>query len=197
MRFQPNMWRDASMNNNSFVLPTRMSLLEAYFRNVSGVYTTDFPDRPPVVFDYTNVNNSFNQSLNLLMTSKVTNLKKIKFNSTVQIVLQNTALLGIENHPMHLHGFNFYVLAQGFGNYDPANDTRKFNMVNPQERNTLGVPVGGWAVIRFRANNPGVWFIHCHLEVHLPWGLGTAFLVENGGTPESTLPPPPADFPQC
>ncbi|KAJ0449633.1 putative laccase [Helianthus annuus] len=187
----------ASMNNNSFVLPTRMSLLEAYFRNVSGVYTTDFPDRPPVVFDYTNVNNSFNQSLNLLMTSKVTNLKKIKFNSTVQIVLQNTALLGIENHPMHLHGFNFYVLAQGFGNYDPANDTRKFNMVNPQERNTLGVPVGGWAVIRFRANNPGVWFIHCHLEVHLPWGLGTAFLVENGGTPESTLPPPPADFPQC
>ncbi|KAJ0651258.1 putative laccase [Helianthus annuus] len=98
---------------------------------------------------------------------------------------------------MHLHGFNFYVLAQGFGNYDAANATSMFNMVNPQERNTLGVPVGGWAVIRFRANNPGVWFFHCHLEVHLPWGLGMAFLVENGGTPESTLPPPPADFPQC
>ncbi|XP_076914382.1 laccase-7-like [Bidens hawaiensis] len=185
----------ASMNNNSFVLPTRMSLLEAYFRNVSGVYTTDFPDQPPMVFDYTNVSNSFNQSL--LMTPKVTSLKKIKFNSTVQIVLQNTALVSVENHPMHLHGFNFYVLAQGFGNYDPTNDTRKFNFVNPQERNTLGVPTGGWAVIRFRADNPGVWFIHCHLEVHLPWGLGTAFLVENGGTPESTLPPPPADFPQC
>ncbi|KAI7749634.1 hypothetical protein M8C21_004802, partial [Ambrosia artemisiifolia] len=96
----------ASMNNNSFVLPTRMSLLEAFFRNVSGVYTTDFPDGPPMVFDYTNVNNSFNQSL--LMTPKLTNLKKIKFNSTVEIVLQNTALIGIENHPMHLHGFNFY-----------------------------------------------------------------------------------------
>ncbi|KAI3819058.1 hypothetical protein L1987_12880 [Smallanthus sonchifolius] len=185
----------ASMNNHSFVLPPRISLLEAFFRNVSGVYTTDFPDRPPLVFDYTNVNNSFNQSL--LMTPKLTSVKKVKFNSTVQIVFQNTALIGIENHPMHLHGFNFHVLAQGFGNYDPANDSRKFNLVNPQERNTLGVPVGGWAVIRFRANNPGVWFIHCHLEVHLPWGLGTAFLVENGGTPESTLPPPPADFPQC
>ncbi|KAK1437121.1 hypothetical protein QVD17_02906 [Tagetes erecta] len=185
----------ASMNNHSFVLPPRISLLEAYFRNISGVYTTDFPDQPPLVFDYTNVNNSFNQSL--LMTEKLTSLKRIKFNSTVQIVLQNTALIGIENHPMHLHGFNFYVLAQGFGNYDPTNDPRKFNLVNPQERNTLGVPVGGWAVIRFRANNPGVWFIHCHLEVHLPWGLGTAFLVENGGTPESTLPPPPADFPRC
>ncbi|KAD3066377.1 hypothetical protein R6Q59_019446 [Mikania micrantha] len=185
----------ASMNNHSFVLPPRISLLEAYFRNVSGVYTTDFPDQPPMVFDYTNLNNSFNQSL--LMTPKVTSVKKIKFNSTVQIVFQNTALIGVENHPMHLHGFNFYVLAQGFGNYDPTNDPRKFNLVNPQERNTLGVPVGGWAVVRFRANNPGMWFIHCHLEVHLPWGLGTVFLVENGGTPESTLPPPPADFPQC
>ncbi|XP_076939763.1 laccase-7-like [Bidens hawaiensis] len=185
----------ASMNNRSFVLPTSISLLEALYRNVSGVYTTDFPDQPPSVFDYTNANNSFD--LNLIMTPKSTSLKRLRFNSTVQIVFQNTALIGIENHPMHLHGFNFYVLAQGFGNYDPTNDTSKFNLVNPQERNTLGVPVGGWAVIRFRANNPGVWFIHCHLEVHLPWGLGTAFLVENGGTPDSTLPPPPADFPQC
>ncbi|KAL8224671.1 hypothetical protein R6Q57_017228 [Mikania cordata] len=144
----------ASMNNHSFVLPTRMSILEAFFRNVSGVYTTDFPNQPPLIFDYTNVNNSFNPGL--LMTPKLTSVKKVKFNSTVQVVFQNTALVGIENHPMHLHGFNFYVLAQGFGNYDPTTDTRKFNLVNPQERNTLGVPVGGWAVIRFRANNPGI-----------------------------------------
>ncbi|KAI3750432.1 hypothetical protein L2E82_21068 [Cichorium intybus] len=186
----------ASMNNHSFILPTTISIMEAYFRNVSGVYTTDFPNQPPFQFDYTNpINSLSNQSF--LTTPKLTSVKQVKFNSTVQIVFQNTALVGIENHPMHLHGFNFYILAQGFGNYDPVNDPSKFNFVNPQERNTLGVPVGGWAVIRFRANNPGVWFIHCHLDVHLPWGLGTAFLVENGGTPESTLPPPPADFPRC
>ncbi|KAJ0630503.1 putative laccase [Helianthus annuus] len=167
----------ASINNRSFVLPTGVSLLEAFYRNISGVYTTDFPNQPPLIFDYMNISNSFNQ--NLLMTPK------------------STTLIGIENHPIHLHGFNFYVLAQGFGNYDAATATSSFNLVNPQERNTLGVPVGGWAVIRFRANNPGGWFFHCHLEVHLPWGLGMAFLVENGGTPESTLPPPPADFPQC
>ncbi|KAJ9545276.1 hypothetical protein OSB04_024983 [Centaurea solstitialis] len=183
----------ASMNNHSFALPDRISLLEAVLRNVSGVYTTDFPDQPPLQFDYTNVNISFNQDL--LNTPKRTSLKRLRYNSTVQMVLQNTALIGIENHPMHLHGFNFYVLAQGFGNYNPQNDTAKFNFINPQERNTLGVPVGGWAVIRFRANNPGVWFMHCHLDVHMPWGLGMAFLVENGGTPESTLPQPPADLP--
>lgn len=39
--------------------------------------------------------------------------------------------------------------------------------------------------------------MHCHLDVHLPWGLGMAFEVENGPTPDSTLPPPPPDFPQC
>ena len=59
---------------------------------------------------------------------------------------------------MHLHGFNFYVLAQGFAKYNHASETQKFNLLNPQERNTLGVPVGGWAVIRFQANNPGIQF---------------------------------------
>ena len=145
------------MNNRSFVLPSQVSLLEAVFRNISGVYTTDFPDTPPLVFDYVNVNNSFNQGL--LFAPKSTSVKRVKFNATVQVVFQNTALIGVENHPMHLHGFNFYVLAQGFGNYNPATDSQNFNLVNPQERNTLGVPVGGWAVIRFRANNPGKRFI--------------------------------------
>ncbi|KAL0338240.1 UNVERIFIED_CONTAM: Laccase-7 [Sesamum angustifolium] len=185
----------ASMNNASFQLPTKLSMLEAFFRNVDGIYTTDFPDTPPLQFDYTNASNSFNQAL--LITTKSTKVKKVKFNATVEVVLQNTALIGVESHPIHLHGFNFYVLAQGFGNYNPAIDAEKFNFVNPQARNTIAVPVGGWAVIRFRANNPGVWIIHCHLDVHLPWGLATAFVVENGPTPETSLPPPPPDFPKC
>ncbi|KAK7390426.1 hypothetical protein VNO78_25731 [Psophocarpus tetragonolobus] len=58
------------------------------------------------------------------------------------------------------------------------------------------LPVGGWAVIRFTANNPGIWLVHCHLETHLPWGLGMAFEVENGPEPW-VLPPPPTDLPQC
>ncbi|KAJ9185297.1 hypothetical protein P3X46_004949 [Hevea brasiliensis] len=185
----------ASMNNESFQLPTGLSMLQAFFFNVSGVYTPNFPDAPPVKFDYTNANIS--SDLSLLFTPKSTSVKVLKYNATVQIVLQNTALLAVENHPIHIHGFNFHVLAQGFGNYDPVNDPKKFNLVNSPLRNTIGVPVGGWAVIRFTANNPGVWFMHCHLDVHLPWGLATAFVVQNGPTPGSTLPPPPADLPKC
>jgi laccase len=185
----------ASMNNLSFARPSSLSMLQAFFFNVSGIYTPDFPDTPPVKFDYTNVINAVNPSL--LITPKSTSVKVLKYNATVEMVLQNTALLGVENHPIHLHGFNFHVLAQGFGNYDPVNDPKKFNLINPLSRNTINVPVGGWGVIRFTANNPGVWFFHCHLDVHLPFGLATAFVVENGPTPESTLPPPPVDLPQC
>ena len=44
----------------------------------------------------------------------------------------------------------------------------------------------------------GIWLVHCHIEAHLPWGMAMAFEVENGPTPETTLPPPPADLPtQC
>ncbi|XP_050244371.1 laccase-7-like [Quercus robur] len=187
----------ASMNNVSFVLPStsKLSMLQAFFFDVGGVYTTDFPNKPPVKFDYTNPNISLDPSL--IFAPKATKVKTLKYNSTVEIVLQNTAFVGIENHPIHIHGFNFHVLAQGFGNYDSVNDQGKFNFVNPQTRNTIAVPVGGWAVIRFQANNPGIWLVHCHLDVHLPWGLAMAFEVENGPTISSILPPPPVDLPQC
>ncbi|CAL5335037.1 unnamed protein product [Camellia sinensis] len=185
----------ASMNNASFQFPTKLSMLQAFFNNVDGIYTTDFPDQPPLVFNYTNSNNNFNRTI--IMTSKSTKVKKLKFNSTVEMVLQNTASLVIEMHPMHLHGFNFHLLAQGFGNYDPINDPKKFNLINPQARNTIGVLTGGWAVIRFQANNPGIWLMHCHMDLHLPWGLSMAFEVENGPTPSTTLPLPPPDLPQC
>ncbi|PPS18988.1 hypothetical protein GOBAR_AA01580 [Gossypium barbadense] len=184
-----------NMNNVSFVLPTSLSLLQAFFFNVGGVYTTDFPANPPVQFNYTNP--SINADLPLLFAPKRTSITKVKFNSTVEMVMQNTALIGVENHPMHLHGFDFHVLAQGFGNFNPTTDTLKYNLFNPQMRNTISVPVGGWAVIRFVANNPGAWFMHCHFDGHNSVGLSTAFIVENGPTPDTTLPPPPPDLPEC
>lgn len=143
----------ASMNNVSFIFPTKLSMLQAFFFGVSGIYSADFPDQPPVEFDYTNSNISLDQSL--IFAPKSTRVKKLKYNATVEIVLQNTAFVTVENHPIHIHGFNFHILAQGFGNYNATTDRKKFNLENPVVRNTIGVPVGGWAVIRFQANNPG------------------------------------------
>ncbi|MBA0741967.1 hypothetical protein Gogos_015084 [Gossypium gossypioides] len=113
----------------------------------------------------------------------------------VQVIFQDTGTVGTEKHPIHLHGFSFYLLGTGLGNYNSS--TALLNLYDPPYRNTVGVPVGRWAVIRFRADNPGMWFMHCHLEVHTTWGLSMAFLVKNGKGKMQNLPPPPPDLPLC
>ena len=60
-----------------------------------------------------------------------------------------------ERHPIHFHGFNFFVVGRGLGNYNPKKDLKNFNLVDPIERNTVVVPSGGWIAIRFIADNPG------------------------------------------
>lgn len=182
----------ASMNNVSFVLPT-IALLQAAYFGINGVFTTDFPQNPPIVFNFTGQN--IPQSL--WAPTSGTKLKVLEYGSTVQMVFQATNIFVADNHPMHLHGYSFYVVGQGFGNYNPLTDPLKFNLVDPPQFNTIGVPVNGWTAIRFRADNPGVWFMHCHFDDHMTWGLSTAFLVKNGRGHLATLEAPPPDLPKC
>ncbi|KAG5017941.1 hypothetical protein JHK85_024077 [Glycine max] len=42
----------------------------------------------------------------------------------------------------------------------------------------------------------GVWFMHCHLEVHTSWGLKMAWFVLDGKLPNQKLFPPPTDLPK-
>ncbi|KAL4563546.1 hypothetical protein LXL04_027589 [Taraxacum kok-saghyz] len=181
----------ASLNNITFVMP-KTGLLQAHYSNLKGVFTPDFPDKPPKAFNYTGAPLTAN-----LFTSHGTRLSKIAFNSTVELVIQDTNLLSVESHPFHLHGYNFFVVGTGTGNFDPAKDPAKYNLVDPPERNTVGVPTGGWSAIRFRADNPGVWFFHCHLELHTGWGLKMAFVVEDGPGKDQVVRPPPKDLPAC
>ncbi|KAM6582384.1 hypothetical protein CsatB_009386 [Cannabis sativa] len=179
-----------NINNVTFDMPS-VALLEAHYHKIKGVFTDDFPAKPPVVFNYTGPSPANIQTMN------GTRLYRLSYNSSVQIVLQGTGVIAPESHPTHLHGFNFYVIGSGLGNFDPVKDPKLFNLVDPVERNTIGVPTAGWTAIRFRADNPGIWFLHCHLEVHTTWGLKMAFIVDNGFGPNESLPPPPNDLPQC
>ncbi|XP_041000731.1 laccase-12-like [Juglans microcarpa x Juglans regia] len=182
----------ASMNNVSFVLPSNISVLQAYQQGIPGVFTADFPANPPLKFDYTG-----NVSRSLWQPVPGTKGYKLKYGSRVQVVLQDTSIFTPENHPIHLHGYDFYIIAEGFGNFNPKTDTAKFNLVDPPLRNTASVPVNGWAVIRFVADNPGAWLLHCHLDVHINWGLAMVFLVDNGVGELQTIEHPPADLPLC
>ncbi|KAL5991843.1 Beta-galactosidase (Lactase) [Asimina triloba] len=182
----------SSINNISMSLPKRTAILQAYYFNQSeGVFSKNFPKKPPQPFNYTG-----NPPRNTVVR-RGTEVMVLRFNTTVQLVMQDTGVIGPESHPMHLHGHNFFVVGKGFGNYNHIKDPPKFNLLDPVERNTVGVPSGGWVAVRFRADNPGVWFMHCHIEAHLSWGLRMAWLVKDGKQPDQKLPPPPSDLPQC
>lgn len=92
----------------------------------------------------------------------------------VQIVVNN---LDAAIHPFHLHGHQFQVCerpASGKGVY--TGEGRNFPKVPPR-RDTIAVNGGSYAVLRFQADNPGVWIFHCHIEWHVIMGL-TATIIE-------------------
>ena len=46
-------------------------------------------------------------------------------------------------------------------------------------KDTVIVPAGGYVVIAFQADNPGYWFLHCHIEVHQLEGM--ALIIQEYG----------------
>lgn len=141
----------ASMNNISFVKP-KVSVLEAYYKRINGYFTEDFPKVPQKFYDFVNgAPNSIPNNTEAI--SNGTRTLVLEYGTRVQLILQDTGTVTTENHPIHLHGYSFYVVGYGTGNYSPQNAS--FNLVDPPYMNTIGVPVGGWAAIRFIADNPG------------------------------------------
>ncbi|KAF4817392.1 Laccase [Colletotrichum siamense] len=84
-------------------------------------------------------------------------------------------------HPIHLHGHDFAIVEQ--------NDTAGFNAssfkpnttnVNFPRRDVVSVPTDGHVVIAFKADNPGVWLMHCHIALHASGGLSLQILERQG-----------------
>ncbi|CAN6274426.1 unnamed protein product [Urochloa humidicola] len=181
----------ASLNNVSFEDPL-VDVLDAYYYSLPGVYEPDFPNKPPFFFNFT-----AGLPLEQSFTKRGTRVKVVEYGTVLEVVFQDTGILGAESHPMHLHGFSFYVVGRGFGNFNKSKDPATYNLVDPPYQNTVSVPKAGWAAIRFRAANPGVWFMHCHFERHTVWGMDTVFIVKNGKTPGTRIMRPPPNMPKC
>jgi hypothetical protein len=106
----------------------------------------------------------------------------------VDLIINN---LDDGSHPFHLHGHSFYVLAahkspHGWGSYSPwsaaaSNAVPALNLRNPLRKDTVSVPRRGHVVLRFRAENEGVWMLHCHVLVHLGSGMAMGVVVGRGG----------------
>ncbi|KAG7134218.1 Multicopper oxidase PfmaD like protein [Verticillium longisporum] len=95
--------------------------------------------------------------------------------SIVDIVVNNH---DVAIHPFHLHGHHFQILrrpSSGTGDWPGANRARLNN--NPPYRDTVSVMGNSHAVLRYKADNPGVYLFHCHIEWHVEMGL-TATIIE-------------------
>lgn len=68
-----------------------------------------------------------------------------------------------QDHPMHLHGHDFWLLGSGYGRLDTS-DTSGLNFVNPPRRDVAMMPASGYLVIGFPSNNPGVSCVSVHLS---------------------------------
>ncbi|KAI9685953.1 MAG: hypothetical protein M1820_010708 [Bogoriella megaspora] len=90
-------------------------------------------------------------------------------NASVRLVVNNESpddtLL---SHPMHLHGHDFFVVAEGEGRWDGSTIIRR---ENPQRRDTQMVRRAGFAVLDIVLDNSGVWPFHCHIAWHVSEGL--------------------------
>ncbi|CAO2149913.1 unnamed protein product [Urochloa humidicola] len=73
-------------------------------------------------------------------------------------------------------------------------DVAGYNLVNPPVVNTVLVPRLGWVAVRFVADNPGIWYMHCHYEFHLTMGMVALFIVEDGPTVNTSLPSSLVDY---
>jgi len=91
-----------------------------------------------------------------------TNTMVLEKDQVVEIVLNNN---DPGKHPFHLHGHAFQVVSRSddeAGPYDPANHTDFAK--TPMRRDTILVRPDGHIILRFKADNPGVWLFHCHIE---------------------------------
>jgi hypothetical protein len=117
-----------------------------------------------------------------------------------------------QQHPWHLHGYSAYLLgAETIVNPDspPANTSKiissftydgKFGGLNETASGSLGdswtAPAYGYMVFRIVADNPGPWFLHCHIDWHL--ALGMALVVDVGwNTSYVGTVSPPDGLPLC
>ncbi|GAB7341808.1 hypothetical protein MBLNU457_g0135t2 [Dothideomycetes sp. NU457] len=124
---------------------------------------------PPKVPTLYTVLSSGDNATNAAVYGTYTNSFVLNKDEIVEIVLNND---DAGRHPFHLHGHNFQVVQRAednAGHYDASNHTA-FPPV-PMRRDVLMVRPQSNFVIRFKADNPGVWLFHCHIEWHMDSGL--------------------------
>ena len=133
-------------NNATFVHPTNTTLLSLLLSSDSSVY---LPSAYPT----------------------------IQNGDIIDVIINN---IDFASHPFHLHGHHVWLLAVGKAGDGYVNKSTEaniiFNTINPTYRDTFTVNPSSYLIFRFKANNPGIWMMHCHNDWHLQIGMALVFV---------------------
>ena len=220
---RPRQFYDESYKgSNSASLPLLYHVYNKDFNSLTNVIDVKRPDETPYFTSfkwYNSTDPSYlggNQKevIGIYPSShELINVMKFPLNQVIDVVMQNTVYLrfwtnafygdkhnsrsGSNMHPYHAHGFDFWTLGYGEGNfnrtvwdsvmnvgigvvpvaYDGGQIHHK-NMVNPPRKNTSINFAGGWTVLRIKLDNPGIWEFHCTVQGHFLMGMGFYFGVD-------------------
>ncbi|KAH9007563.1 laccase [Lactarius hengduanensis] len=107
-------------------------------------------------------------------------IRLLEGNKSVEVSIPAGA--GGAPHPIHLHRHAFHVVRSA-GSESP-------NLIDPVVRDVVSMGNGNDNVtIRFFTDNPGPWFLHCHIDWHLENGFAVVF-AEDVPAVSSVVHPP-------
>ncbi|KAF2274181.1 uncharacterized protein EI97DRAFT_451765 [Westerdykella ornata] len=145
---------------------------EALFTGTINSSTLQLDWSNPTLNRAYNNDTSFPTELNVVSVDKKTSSD----DEWTVLVIENKVLglLAGISHPIHLHGHDFWILAQENGPWDGT--ANGFMTKNPPRRGTAVLPAHGHLAIAFRLDNPGSWLLHCHIAWHAGQGLSMQFV---------------------
>ncbi|KAI1320996.1 multicopper oxidase [Xylariaceae sp. FL0255] len=160
----------AQTANQTFILTIGNSDDRGYIWSMNGTPapSTLEEDVPPVLFDpHPYIQNGYT----------ITTLN----NTWIDIIFVS-AEFPQPAHPFHKHGVKLWQIGSGQGvwNYSSVEEAmqyipQSFNLLDPPRRDgfsTLDALDGPtWVAVRYHVNNPGAWFLHCHILAHFMGGM--------------------------
>lgn len=104
-------------------------------------------------------------------------IMNIQADDIIDIIINN---MDYAPHPFHLHGHHLWLLSSGktgdgYFNQSTQSDIA-YNTINPIYRDTHTINPFSYIVFRFKADNPGIWMMHCHNDWHVQLGMALVFL---------------------
>ncbi|OWZ19320.1 hypothetical protein PHMEG_0006454 [Phytophthora megakarya] len=166
--------------------PSDRSIVQFNISQVGGVISLDggeyhshvIPDQPPLL---TISNGSTTADL-----PATANARQLEYGNHVEVVVVNSMN---EQHPFHLHSHAPWVVGSGQASAEDVYDNnlppsklqgamlRDVYTVPPctTDENDQCINVG-YVILRFTADNPGVWMMHCHIDWHMDIGLSMIYV---------------------